>query len=42
MTCKRIEMPWEEKLHGIFFHLKTDPDWNPDNPDPSVKFLSFG
>jgi hypothetical protein len=23
MTCRRIEMPWEEKLHGIFFNLKT-------------------
>jgi hypothetical protein len=23
MTCRCIEMPWEEKLHGIFFSLKT-------------------
>lgn len=23
MNCKCIEMPWEEKLHGIFFNLKT-------------------
>ena len=23
MTCRRIEMPWEEKIHGIFFNLKT-------------------